>query len=97
MTPEVDGEEIKELAERSTKINQNNYQYYQRHFDQLQEKYAGEIVAVHDRQVLAATEFTGDLNDIEAFVEGIKDEHGADVAEAAYITHIPDPNQQLIL
>jgi len=92
----IDTNKIRELADNTTRINKQNYEYYQNHFDELQDEYGGQIIAVHDNGVIASREYTDDLEKLSAFFEELREEHGEEVADAAYVTHVPKPNQQML-
>jgi len=92
----LDPNTIRELADNTTRINQQNYEYFQNHFEELQDEYGGQIIAVHDNGVIESREYTDDLEALSAFFEHLRDEHGEEVAEAAYVTHVPEPNQQML-
>lgn len=93
----TDENEIRELATQTTKVAEENYSYYHEHFDTLQEEHGGETVAILDGQVVATQEFTDDLEEIRSFINELRDEYDEEDVEEAFITHVPDPDQMLIL
>ena len=93
----TDADEIRDLASKASKIDKQNREYYREHAERLQEEYASQIIAIIDQQVVASAEFTGNLGDIQAFIDDLEEEHGAEAAEEAFVTHVTDPDQVLIL
>lgn len=91
-----DKDEIKDLFDKTQKIDRDNYNYYQDHFEEIQNEYAGMIIAVHDQQIIESREFTDDLEDIRDFIDYIKSEYDLETAREAFITHVPNPDQVMI-
>lgn len=91
-----DKDEIRELFDKSQKIDRDNYNYYRNHFEEIQNKYAGKIIAVHNQQIIESRDFTQDLEEVRNFIDYIKSEYDMETAKEAYITHVPDPNQVMI-
>lgn len=90
-------DELRDMVSRSSKVDEENYQFYREHIDRLQEEEAGNIVAIVQGDLVATHQFTDDLDELRGFVNELKTEYGEDAVESAYITHIPDPDQALIL
>lgn len=93
----TDKNELRDLVRSATKINDQNYQHYQEHFEEIQEQHAGNVIAVHDGGVIESMEFTDDLDELREFLVRLGNEHGDEVVKEAYITHVPDEDQVLIL
>lgn len=92
-----DKEELRELFVNSKTINPVNYRHFQEHFDEIQKEHAGEIIAIHEEQIIATHEFTDDLEELQTFIDEIESEHGEDVLNQAFVTHVPDPDQIHVL
>lgn len=89
----TDAQEIKDMISETKRINQGSYEYYQEHFDELQDSHGGKIVAIVDTSVVDSIEYPADSETLQEFVESVREEHGDDV----YMTHIPAPDQTLLL
>lgn len=51
---------------------------------------------IHDGSVIASREYTDDLEELAAFIQNLHEDHGEETAEAAYVTHVPEPNNQML-
>lgn len=96
MSALTDKEMIRSLVDDAVKINEANKRHYQEHFDELQERYGGEIVVILDQQVIESREFTEDLDELDAFLNELKSEYGEETIKEAYISHIPDPDHLML-
>lgn len=89
----TDEEEIIEIYSRARKIDRNSYEYYESHFDELQDSHGGNIVAIVDNSIIDEVEYPAESATLDSFIERVRREYGDD----AFITHIPEPHQSLIL
>lgn len=86
-------QEIRDLLSNTRRINKGSYEYYQDHFDELQEAHGGQIVAIIDNSVVESIDYPADSDTLQQFVESVREEHGNDV----FMTHIPAPDETLLL
>jgi hypothetical protein len=97
MTPKYDNEKIIELLSNADTINDDNHRYFREHEEHLAEEYGGQIIVIIDQEVVTAREFTANLNELRDFLQMLREEFGQETVREAYITHVPDPQQALIL
>jgi hypothetical protein len=98
MSPEIyDNDTLIELISNADTINDANYRYFQDHEDQLAEEYGGHIIVIIDQEVVTAREFTANLNELRDFLQSLREEFGQETVQEAYITHVPDPHQVLVV
>lgn len=89
----ADTEEIKDLLAKTKRINRSSWEYFTNHFEELQRSHGGEVVAIVDTSVVDSMEQTTEMSKIQGFVAEVREEHGDD----AFITHIPSPDETMIL
>lgn len=97
MSSLTDEDALRKLVDDAATINEANKRHYEDHFDEIQERHGGEIVVIADRQVVDSREFTGDLSELTSYFDDLKDEHGEQLIEEAYVTHVPEPDEFLLL
>lgn len=96
MSIPAEADKIKEAFDRVKRINEDSYEYYQDHLAEIQSEHGGDIVAIHNHSVIKSEEFTGELDDIERFIESIEEEFDEQTVEETYITTVPSPNRKLL-
>lgn len=97
MSTLTDRDDLRELVSMSNRVDRANREYYRDHFDEIQEKYGGQFIVVIDKDIVESREYTGDLSELRSFVEAVRSKYGEDEIKKALITHVPDPEQRLIL
>ena len=91
-----DDEAIREALEAG-QISEANQCHYQEHSDELNERYAGQLIAIDDQEVIGSRDSTTELREIQEFFNDLRREYGERRARNAYITHVPESDEILIL
>lgn len=97
MSSLTDEDALRRLVDDAAKINEANKRHYEEHSDELQEQYGGQIVVIADRQVVDSRDFTADLTELTAYFDELREEHGEETVEEAYVAHVPEPDEFLLL
>lgn len=91
-----DDEAIQEALE-AERISEENQRYYQEHAEELNETYAGQLIAIDDQEVIGSRDSATNLREIQEFFNELRREYGERRAKNAYITHVPEADEVLIL
>jgi hypothetical protein len=91
-----DDETIREALEAG-RISEENRRYYEERFEELNEQYAGQLIAIDDREVISSRDSTTELREIQEFFNQLRRKFGENRAKNAYITHVPGSDEVLIL
>lgn len=87
---------VQEVME-ANRVSEDNYHYYEENANQLEERYDGQIIAIIEQEVVAHQEFTTDISELQEFFNTLRSEYGEHRAREAYITHVPESDEFLVL
>lgn len=79
------------------RVNEKNRRYFYENEETLEEEYGGQTIVILDQEIVDTREFTADFNELREFVQSLREEYGMETVQTAFLTHVPDPDQALIL
>ena len=88
--------DFKEIGEVIKKSNQSG-KYFEEHYAEFLEEYAGKIVAVSDSGKIASVPFTTNVAEAKRNFKTLEMELGKENLSAATVSYIPEPNKIMLL
>lgn len=89
--------DIETALRESPGIDDQNRRYFEANREQIQSEHSGEYVAVVEGELVASIVADADSEEIDQFLDQLRDEYGEEAVARAYIEYVSENDEAMVL